>query len=174
MCVCADSGGESVWCDLLSCWRSRCREGKYVKKKSPPCYILRWDQISIYHSLQIFSQLHGNAQGHHYNPHVSHQEGPMIHSGAVVAAGVSQGRSTSLKKDFKVKTGLTCILLRRWPYCLWIHNVSDRPADFRVFPKGHREKGFCVRWSCCWSFCCLRSSCWWDAYTHVVYSTEYK
>lgn len=31
-----------------------------------------------------------------------HQEGPMIHSGAVVAAGVSQGRSTSLKRDFKV------------------------------------------------------------------------
>lgn len=30
------------------------------------------------------------------------KEGPMIHSGAVVAAGVSQGRSTSLKKDFKV------------------------------------------------------------------------
>lgn len=30
------------------------------------------------------------------------QEGPMIHSGAVVAAGVSQGRSTSLKRDFKV------------------------------------------------------------------------
>lgn len=26
----------------------------------------------------------------------------MIHSGAVVAAGVSQGRSTSLKRDFKV------------------------------------------------------------------------
>uniref|UniRef100_A0A3Q3WMB5 Chloride channel protein n=1 Tax=Mola mola TaxID=94237 RepID=A0A3Q3WMB5_MOLML len=30
------------------------------------------------------------------------KEGPMIHSGAVVAAGVSQGRSTSLKRDFKV------------------------------------------------------------------------
>uniref|UniRef100_A0A8K9X8H0 Chloride channel protein n=1 Tax=Oncorhynchus mykiss TaxID=8022 RepID=A0A8K9X8H0_ONCMY len=30
------------------------------------------------------------------------KEGPMIHSGAVVAAGVSQGRSTSLKKDFKI------------------------------------------------------------------------
>ncbi|XP_064813912.1 H(+)/Cl(-) exchange transporter 7 [Oncorhynchus masou masou] len=30
------------------------------------------------------------------------REGPMIHSGAVVAAGVSQGRSTSLKKDFKI------------------------------------------------------------------------
>uniref|UniRef100_A0A3Q2QBE6 Chloride channel protein n=1 Tax=Fundulus heteroclitus TaxID=8078 RepID=A0A3Q2QBE6_FUNHE len=29
-------------------------------------------------------------------------EGPMIHSGAVVAAGVSQGRSTSLKRDFKI------------------------------------------------------------------------
>uniref|UniRef100_H3D233 Chloride channel protein n=1 Tax=Tetraodon nigroviridis TaxID=99883 RepID=H3D233_TETNG len=28
------------------------------------------------------------------------KEGPMIHSGAVVAAGVSQGRSTSLKRDF--------------------------------------------------------------------------
>ncbi|XP_034046161.1 H(+)/Cl(-) exchange transporter 7 isoform X2 [Thalassophryne amazonica] len=30
------------------------------------------------------------------------KEGPMIHSGAVVAAGVSQGRSTSLKRDFKL------------------------------------------------------------------------
>ncbi|MGH0151484.1 UNVERIFIED_CONTAM: hypothetical protein FKN15_034971 [Acipenser sinensis] len=29
------------------------------------------------------------------------KEGPMIHSGAVIAAGVSQGRSTSLKRDFK-------------------------------------------------------------------------
>lgn len=26
----------------------------------------------------------------------------MIHSGSVIAAGVSQGRSTSLKRDFKV------------------------------------------------------------------------
>lgn len=34
------------------------------------------------------------------------QEGPMIHSGSVIAAGVSQGRSTSLKRDFKV--GLPC------------------------------------------------------------------
>ena len=31
----------------------------------------------------------------------------MIHSGAVVAAGVSQGRSTSLKRDFKV-----CVCVR--------------------------------------------------------------
>ncbi|KAK3765639.1 hypothetical protein RRG08_063676 [Elysia crispata] len=30
------------------------------------------------------------------------KEGPMIHSGAVIAAGVSQGRSTSLKLDFSI------------------------------------------------------------------------
>ena len=30
------------------------------------------------------------------------QEGPMIHSGAIVAAGVSQGRSRVFKTDFKV------------------------------------------------------------------------
>ena len=30
------------------------------------------------------------------------QEGPMIHSGAVIAAGVSQGRSTSLGFDLRV------------------------------------------------------------------------
>uniref|UniRef100_A0A8D0B4Y4 Chloride channel protein n=1 Tax=Salvator merianae TaxID=96440 RepID=A0A8D0B4Y4_SALMN len=41
----------------------------------------------------IFSVVGGLAVG---------KEGPMIHSGAVVAAGISQGRSTSLKKDFKI------------------------------------------------------------------------
>ena len=30
------------------------------------------------------------------------QEGPMVHSGAVIAAGVSQGRSTTLACDCKV------------------------------------------------------------------------
>ena len=35
-------------------------------------------------------------------PHETPQEGPMIHSGAVVAAGVSQGRSTTFACDCKV------------------------------------------------------------------------
>lgn len=30
------------------------------------------------------------------------KEGPMIHAGAVVAAGVSQGRSKTLNKDFRL------------------------------------------------------------------------
>lgn len=35
----------------------------------------------------------------------------MIHSGSVIAAGISQGRSTSLKRDFKVSPSIhTCEL----------------------------------------------------------------
>ena len=34
----------------------------------------------------------------------------MIHSGAVIAAGVSQGRTTSLDVDFKVSVVLSAII----------------------------------------------------------------
>ncbi len=42
----------------------------------------------------------------------------MIHSGAVVAAGVSQGRSTSLKRDFKVNV------------CVSVYIGTDSVQDF--------------------------------------------
>lgn len=45
------------------------------------------------------------------------QEGPMIHSGSVIAAGVSQGRSTSLKRDFKVSPLLMEMSIMRVTEC---------------------------------------------------------
>lgn len=42
----------------------------------------------------------------------------MIHSGSVIAAGISQGRSTSLKRDFKVSSLLVQILSLRVAVCV--------------------------------------------------------
>ena len=36
------------------------------------------------------------------------KEGPMVHSGAVVAAGLSQGKSTTLGLDFGVLKNFRC------------------------------------------------------------------
>lgn len=79
-----DAGGESVRCDLLSGWRSCRRKGKKRPDSLPGL-----DGAARF---LLASEPFWSAA----------QEGPMIHSGAVVAAGVSQGRSTSLKRDFKV------------------------------------------------------------------------
>ena len=43
----------------------------------------------------------------------------MIHSGAVIAAGISQGRSTTLRKDFKV----TNILILSYRIMLILSNI---------------------------------------------------
>ena len=64
------------------------------------------------------------------------QEGPMIHSGAVVAAGVSQGRSTTFKTDCKVKLNFDLGSLKMGGKCVWIlqaehrKNTSDNINDY--------------------------------------------
>lgn len=51
-----------------------------IKSKNQVTECWTYNEVSV-----IFSQL---------------QEGPMIHSGAVIAAGVSQGKTTSFQRDF--------------------------------------------------------------------------
>ena len=71
------------------------------------------------------------------------QEGPMIHSGAVVAAGVSQGRSTSLGLDLKVSwregfqlpaAGISCVFVLESRICSDVYRsvgpgaLCERPS----------------------------------------------
>lgn len=88
----------------VACWRhwlAQCIElNVHVYRNGCPV-INNWPNgfISFYQTLickvvgVIFSVAGGLACG---------KEGPMIHAGAVVAAGISQGRSTTLNKDFKI------------------------------------------------------------------------
>lgn len=105
----------------------------------------------------------------------------MIHSGSVIAAGISQGRSTSLKRDFKVGAEVRGVVLQV-PFCAipgcspwWLGIVRIIPcvspklmpmaspkaaftpvSDLRVLPQRHRKEGLCVCWSCRRRLGCIR------------------
>lgn len=108
----------------------------------------------------------------------------MIHSGSVIAAGISQGRSTSLKRDFKVGIEVRRVVLQV-PFCAipgcsrwWLGIIPVMPcvspklkpvaspkaaftpvSDLRVLPQRHRKEGLCVGWSCCRRLGCVRCPC---------------
>ncbi|XP_027796664.2 H(+)/Cl(-) exchange transporter 7 isoform X2 [Marmota flaviventris] len=53
------------------------------------------------------------------------KEGPMIHSGSVIAAGISQGRSTSLKRDFKFFASMVSTFTLNFVLSIYHGNMWD-------------------------------------------------
>lgn len=111
----ADPGDQSLWGHPLSGRRPGCWEGDVHKAL---CYAPG----------MLLSAGSSGSSFHGLTPLSCPQEGPMIHSGAVIAAGISQGRSTSLKRDFKVGAQGKEFCCRQCALCsAWLPSLVSEP-----------------------------------------------